>query len=379
MENIPFNKPWLTGNEFQYVKIAHEKGKFSGDGYFTNKCQEFLADVSGSQQVLLTHSCTASLEMAALLSRIKPGDEVILPSFTFVSTANAFILRGAKLVFCDIRSDTQNIDESLIPNLITSKTKAIVPVHYAGVSCDMDPVLDIAKSISAYVIEDAAQAIGSRYKNTTLGSIGSLGTLSFHETKNISCGEGGALLINDCEMIQRAEIIRDKGTNRKQFFRGEVDKYTWVDIGSSYLPNEITAAFLWAQLEKMDEIILKRQKIWWEYHRFFKPFEEAGLLSRPVVPDYCTHNAHIYYIKFGTGYQRDQFIKELKKYYIHSVFHYVPLHSTGMGYKYSGEKFNLPITDETSATLARLPLWPGIEHRFSDILDKITTVLGKIR
>ena len=290
---IPFNKPFVIDKEIDYIKEAIERGVIRGDGEFSAKCHNFLQEHLPAKKALLTHSCTAALEMAAILADIKAGDEVIMPSYTFVSTANAFVLRGGVPVFVDIKPDTKNIDENLIEAAITSKTKAIVPVHYAGVACEMDKIMQIAKKHNLIVIEDAAQGVWSEYKGQKLGTIGDIGCFSFHETKNVISGEGGAVIINNDKFIQRAEIIREKGTNRSQFFRGEVDKYTWVDVGSSYLPSDIIAAFLYSQLENIDRINNKRLQIWSEYHRFFEKYETAGLVKRPFVPHNCTHNAHM--------------------------------------------------------------------------------------
>ena len=293
---IPFNRPYAQGGEFRYIEQAISRSRLSGDGVFTKTCHAWLERKLFCMKAWLTHSCTAALEMAAMLIDIEPGDEVIMPSYTFVSTANAFVLRGGVPVFVDIRPDTMNLDETKIEDAITSRTKAIVPIHYAGVGCEMDTIMDIAYRHNLFVIEDAAQGILSTYKNRPLGSIGHLGTLSFHETKNVTCGEGGALLVNEPRWIERAEIIREKGTNRSKFFRGEVDKYTWTDIGSSYLPSEITAAFLWAQLENAEFITSRRMRIWDLYHKAFEGLEVQGLLRRPIIPEDCQHNAHMYYL-----------------------------------------------------------------------------------
>ncbi len=321
MATIPFNKPYMTGKELWYIAQAHANGHLAGDGSFTKQCQSWLEARTGTQKALLTHSCTAALEMAAILADIQPGDEVILPSYTFVSTANAFVLRGAVPVFVDIRSDTLNLDETQIEAAITERTKAIVPVHYAGVGCDMDAIMAIARRHQLIVIEDAAQGIMSTYKGRPLGSIGHLGTLSFHETKNIISGEGGALLINDPELIQRAEVIREKGTNRSQFFRGQVDKYTWVDIGSSYLPSELIAAFLWAQMEEADTITRRRLALWSVYHQWLESLEKAEKLRRPIIPRECVQNAHMYYILLPSLETRTALIAALKRSDIHPVFH----------------------------------------------------------
>lgn len=357
---IPFNKPYMTGRELGYIAQAHANGHLSGDGPFTKKCHSWLEARTGAHKALLTHSCTAALEMAAILADIQPGDEVIMPSYTFVSTANAFVLRGGVPVFVDIRPDTLNIDETLIEAAITPRTKAIVPVHYAGVACEMDTIMDIAQRHSLLVIEDAAQGVMSTYKGKPLGSIGHLGTLSFHETKNIISGEGGALLINDPALAARAEIIREKGTNRSQFFRGQVDKYTWVDIGSSYLPGEVIAAFLWAQMEEADYITVRRLDIWNLYHKELELLEGAGRLRRPKIPLDCQHNAHMYYVLLDSLETRARVILGLKQQDINSVFHYVPLHLSPVGKKFSRTHGDLKNTESLSDRLLRLPVWVGM-------------------
>jgi len=368
---IPFNKPYLTGKELGYMSNAHEKGQLSGGGIYTNKCHEWLELETGCEKASLTHSCTGALEMAAILANIGPGDEVIMPSYTFVSTANAFVLRGATPVFVDIRPDTLNLDESKIEPAITSKTKAIVPVHYAGVGCEMDTIMAIAERHDLCVIEDAAQGVESTYKDRSLGSIGDLGTLSFHETKNIISGEGGALLINSSKMSERAEIVREKGTNRSQFFRGQIDKYTWVDFGSSYLPSELTAAFLWAQMEEAHEITRRRLCIWDTYHAAFAELERREYVRRPIIPEECVHNAHMYYLLLPDLDTRTALIQKLKEQGISSVFHYVPLHSSPMG-KQTGEvSGDLKHTESLSDRLVRLPLWLGLEDQLDWIIDRI--------
>jgi dTDP-4-amino-4,6-dideoxygalactose transaminase len=354
---IPFNKPYMTGKELAYINEAHDKGFLAGDGDFTKKCNTWLEQRIGCHKALLTHSCTAALEMAAILADIQPGDEVIMPSYTFVSTANAFVLRGGVPVFVDIRLDTLNIDEKLIEAAITPRTKAIVPVHYAGVACEMDTIMDIAQRHDLLVIEDAAQGIMSTYKGRALGSIGHMGCLSFHETKNIISGEGGALLVNDDRFAERAEIIREKGTNRSQFFRGQVDKYTWVDIGSSSLPGEIIAAFLWAQMEEADEITRRRLTIWGAYQKAFEILEQSGRVRRPVVSLECQHNAHMYYLLMPDLERRTDLIEHLKRVEINAVFHYVPLHSSPAGRRYGRIYGDLSVTDVISERLVRLPLW----------------------
>mgnify|MGYP000604426998 CR=1 FL=1 len=344
-ETIPFNKPYMTGNELKYIEEAHRNACLAGDGPFTKKCHNWLEKHIKSQRALLTHSCTAALEMAALLLDIQPGDEIIMPSYTFTSTANAFVLRGGVPVFVDIRTDTLNIDETLIESAITDKTKAIVPVHYAGVPCEMDVIMDIAQKYNIAVIEDAAQAILSKYKGQPAGSIGDMGTFSFHETKSIISGEGGALLINNPRLIARAEVIREKGTDRTQFFRGEVDKYTWQEPGSSFLPGELTAAFLWAQLEKSEEITKHRLSVWNYYH---KGLEDNKNIKRPTIPENCSHNAHMYYIVLDQNTDRTQTINSLKKNDIHTVFHYIPLHQSPAGKKYCQISGHLTNTEKLS-------------------------------
>lgn len=360
---IPFNKPYMTGKELFYIAEANFNGMLSGDGPFTRRCHRWLEEKISTPQALLMHSCTAALEASAILANFTAGDEVIMPSYTFVSTANAFVLRGATPVFVDIRPDTMNIDETKIEQAITPRTKAIVPVHYAGVACEMDKIMAIAKQHGLLVIEDAAQGIMSTYKGKALGSIGDLGTLSFHETKNIICGEGGALLINNESLADRAEIIREKGTNRSQFFRGNVDKYTWCDVGSSYLPGELNAAFLWAQMEEAVSITNKRLCIWNTYHKLLGELEGKGLIARPVVPEGCLHNAHMYYIILSGLEIRSSLIDYLKERGVMSVFHYVPLHSSPAGKKFSRASETLKVTDIKSERLLRLPLWVGLSDR----------------
>lgn len=373
MKPLPFNQPYMTGKELWYIAQAHAAGNLAGDGAFTAKCSAWLEKRTGAHKALLTHSCTAALEMAAILVDIQPGDEVIVPSYTFVSTANAFVIRGAVPVFVDIRPDTLNIDVDKIEDAITDKTKAIVPVHYAGVGCDMDPIMEISRQHNIQVIEDAAQGIMSTYKGRPLGSIGHLGALSFHETKNIISGEGGALLVNDPKLSQRAEIIREKGTNRSEFFRGQVDKYTWVDVGSSYLPSELMAAFLWAQMEEADEITRARLAIWDVYHQWFKDLEDRGKLSRPIVPKECIHNAHMYYILVSSFEERSRLIKTLHEAGIKAVFHYVPLHSAPAGQKFGRTSGDMSVTDDLSSRLLRLPLWLGLEKHQSYIVQQIVS------
>jgi dTDP-4-amino-4,6-dideoxygalactose transaminase len=359
-KHIPFNLPYMTGKEQHFIAEAHAHGKLAGDGPFTKKCHQWLEDYATSNKVLLTHSCTAALEMSALLLDLNPGDEVILPSYTFVSTANAFVLRGAVPVFVDIRPDTLNIDETQIEAAITPKTRAIIPVHYAGVGCEMDTILEIARRHNLVVIEDAAQAVMARYKGRPLGSIGDLGTFSFHETKNVISGEGGSLLINDGRFAERAEIIREKGTDRSRFFRGAVDKYTWQDIGSSYLPGELIAAFLWAQLEEAAQITAKRLALWGHYHQAFAEAEKQGLLRRPIIPAECEHNAHMYYVLLADEDKRNKAIKHLDSHEINAIFHYIPLHSSPAGEKFGRTSGTMHNTNSCSTRILRLPLWIGL-------------------
>ena len=361
---IPFNKPPILGSEVKFIAEAIRNEKLSGDGPFTQKCHQWFENRLGCKKALLTPSCTHALEMAAILIDIQPGDEVIMPSYTFVSTANAFVLRGAKIVFVDIRPDTMNIDESLIEEAINQKTKAIVPVHYAGVSCDMDTIMDIAKRHNIYVIEDAAQGMMSTYKGKPLGTIGHFGTYSFHETKNYtSGGEGGLLIINDERFVERAEIIREKGTNRSQFFRGMVDKYSWVDVGSSYLPSELQAAYLWGQLEKADEINEKRLKIWHTYFELLKPLADSENLQLPYIPSHCEHNAHMFYVKVDSLQTRTKLIQYLKDQSIQTAFHYVPLHSSEAGKRFGAFHGKDRYTSKESERLLRLPMFYALSMK----------------
>lgn len=364
---IPFNKPYLTGRETEYITQAVESGKISGDGIYTKKCHEFFETRFGFSKVLLTTSCTDALEMAAILINILPGDEVIVPSYTFVSTVNAFVLRGAKIIFADSEASNPNIDVTKIEGLITSRTKAIVPVHYAGVACDMDKIMDIAEKHNLYVIEDAAQAIDSYYKGRPLGSIGHLGAFSFHETKNIISGEGGMLTINDTKFAGRAEIIREKGTNRSSFFRGEVDKYGWVDVGSSFLPSDIIAAFLFAQIENLDKIQDRRKEIWTKYDNAFKSAGLDEILRTPCIPEYATNNGHMYYLVTEGLEQRNKLIDACKSKNIHPVFHYLSLHkSPYYADKYIGE--NLVNSDFYTDALVRLPLYYSLSDSEQDLI-----------
>lgn len=376
--NIPFNKPYMAGRELWYVAQAHANGQLSGDGPFTKRCNAWLERQTSAHKSLLTHSCTAALEMAALLLNLEPGDEVIMPSYTFVSTANAFVLRGAVPVFVDIRPDTQNLDESLIEAAITPRTKAICVVHYAGVACEMDAIMAIAKRHGLRIVEDAAQAIHSTYKGIPLGAIGDLGCLSFHETKNIISGEGGALLMRDEQYAERSEIIREKGTNRTKFFRGQVDKYTWVEVGSSYLPSELIAAFLMAQLEDGNAITERRLAIWERYHTSMERHEMAGRIRRPIIPEHCSHNGHMYYLLMPDLETRQRFISRLKDEGIHSVFHYIPLHSAPAGRRYGRAAMPLAVTDSTSERLVRLPLWLGLEPELDHVIGTIDNILASL-
>lgn len=357
---IPFNRPYATGRELDCIGQAISNGHLSGNGQFSERCASWLEERTGSTRALLTHSCTAALEMAALLAPIGAGDEVIMPSFTFVSTANAVVLRGGVPVFVDVRSDTLNIDESKVGDALTARTKAIFAVHYAGVACEMDALGEIAARQGVLLVEDAAQGILSTYQGRALGSLGHLAALSFHETKNVMCGEGGALLVNDERLVERAEIIHEKGTNRRKFFRGQVDKYSWVDVGSSYPLSEVNAAFLWAQLSEADAITARRLEIWSSYHEAFAGLEERGTLRRPRVPANCTHNAHMYYLLLESLEERQRVIRELTAQDVHAVFHYVPLHSAAAGLRYGRAHGDLAVTSELSDRLVRLPLWAGM-------------------
>ena len=376
-EFIPFNRPYATGKELVYIAEAQRNDHLSGDGSFTRRCHQWIERQTGCVKALLTHSCTSALDMAALLLNIKSGDEIIMPSYTFVSTANAFVLRGAVPVFVDIREDTLNIDERLIEAAITPRTRAIVPVHYAGVSCEMDAIVAIARRHDLRIVEDAAQAIMSGYKGRAPGAIGDLGSFSFHETKNIMSGEGGSLLVNDPGLVLRAEVIREKGTDRGRFFRGEVDKYTWQDIGSSFLPSEIIAAFLWAQIEEAERITRERLAMWGRYHDMLAPLERQGLLRRPVVPGDCQHNGHMYYILLQSPTWRQKVLAGLKENGIHAVFHYVPLHSSPAGERYGRAHGDLSLTTSLSQRLVRLPMWLGLsEGQQLRICEVLTAILG---
>ncbi len=370
---IPFNVPPFLGTETNYISKAIENHKICGDGPFTKECHQWLENKTGAAKALLTTSCTDALELAALLLDIQPGDEVILPSFTFCSTADAFALRGAKLVFVDIRPDTMNIDETKIEDAITEKTKAIVPVHYAGVACEMDTIMDIARRHNLAVVEDAAQAVMSEYKGKALGAIGDYGCYSFHETKNYSMGEGGAILIKDPAKIEDAEILREKGTNRSVFLRGQIDKYTWVNYGSSYLPSDMNAAYLWAQLEEADKINNDRLASWQKYYDAFEDLEKKGFVQRPVIPEGCKHNAHMFYLKAKNLEERTALISFLKENGIMAVFHYIPLHSAPAGQKFGVFHGEDKYTTAESDRLLRLPMYYGLTD--SDINKVIDTVI----
>jgi dTDP-4-amino-4,6-dideoxygalactose transaminase len=362
---IPFNRPHLTGRELHYIGEAHCGNRLAGDGPFTAKCERWLEEKTSSARALLTHSCTAALEMAALLLDLKPGDEVIMPSYTFVSTANAFVLRRAVPVFVDIREDTLNLDEEAIEAVITARTRAVVPVHYAGVACEMDAIVAIANAYGLSVVEDAAQGQMASYKGRALGGIGALGAFSFHETKNIISGEGGCLFVNDTALVERAEILREKGTDRSRFYRGQVDKYTWQDVGSSFLPGELVAAFLWAQLEGAADITARRLAIWNSYHEALRPLAEPGLIKQPFIPPDCEHNGHMYYVVLANGIDRSTVLDSLSSSGINSVFHYVPLHSSPAGRRFGRTAGKLPVTEAISQQLIRLPLW--VEMTESDV------------
>lgn len=373
---IPFNRPYMTGRELYYIAQAHFNSKLAGDGPFTRECQAWLESETGSSKALLTHSCTAALEMSVILAGLGPGDEVIMPAFTFVSTANAVLLRGATPVFVDIREDTLNLDERLIESAITERTRAILPVHYAGVPCAMGEIMAIADRHGLIVIEDAAQAICSRYRGRPLGSIGHFGALSFHETKNVISGEGGALLVNGQEYVERAEIVREKGTDRAKFFRGQVDKYSWRDIGSSFLPGEIVAAFLWAQLEEAHAITTRRIALWRRYHTVLERLERDGLVRRPVIPEYADHNGHLYYLLLESLDARTRFIARAAERGVHCVFHYVPLHLSKVGLascRTPGD--GLPVTESVGDRLVRLPLWLGLEASQDRAIEVIEDVI----
>ena len=358
----------MSKKSLEYIAQAHSSGQLSGNGQFSKKCQTWLEDRIGCKKALLTHSCTAALEAAAILIDVQPGDEIIMPSYTFVSTANAFVLRGGVPVFVDIRPDTLNIDETKIEEVVTPKTKAIVPVHYAGVSCEMDTIMAVSKKYNLFIIEDTAQGIMSSYKGRPLGSIGHLSALSFHETKNIISGEGGALLINNTTFSSLAEIVCEKGTDRSRYYRGEVDKYTWQSIGSSYLPGELTSAFLWAQMEEANRITAERLALWKHYHQILEPLEVAGKIRRPIIPVECEHNAHMYYILLSSKGLRDKVIVHLRNKGINAVFHYVPLHSSPAGKLFGRVMDKLLVTNDAADRLLRLPMWLGLPEPYQDLL-----------
>lgn len=369
---ITFNFPLLVGKELEYIREACENRHLSGDGPFTAKCEAWLAERMNAKGVWLTPSGTDALEMAAILADIKPGDEVIMPSYTFSSTANAFVLRGARIVFVDVRPDTLNIDEALVEAAITPRTKAIVPVHYGGVGCEMAVLLEIARRRGCLVIEDAAHGLVARRDGRELGSFGQLAALSFHETKNIIAGEGGALIVNDDSLKERAEVVRQKGTNRTKFLRGEVDKYTWVDLGSSFVASEITAAFLWAQLECAEDITRRRLAIWRRYYDGCESLERQGLLRRPVVPDSCAHNAHMFYVLLPSSEARDRVLSAFRSRKIQAIFHYVPLHSAPAGLRYGRTSGPLRVTDDLSRRILRLPLWVGMDKEVDEVLSLLS-------
>jgi dTDP-4-amino-4,6-dideoxygalactose transaminase len=375
---IPFNQPFIAGKELFYIAQAVTLGNIAGDGHFTQQCSRLLQERFGIHQVLMVPSCTAALELAAMLCGLGPGDEVILPSYTFVSTANAFVRLGARPVFVDIRPDTLNIDERLIEQAITPRTRAIFPVHYAGVGCEMDLIMTLAEKYNLRVVEDAAQGVNAFYNGRALGSIGQLGTYSFHETKNFICGEGGALCLNSPDLVERAEILRDKGTNRKQFFRGQVDKYTWVDVGGSYVPSELCCAFLYAQLEMMDVISQKRREIYQRYRQLLKPLEGKGLFQLPRTPEDCDSNYHLQYILLPDAATRDALLGHLNGHDIAAVFHYVPLHSSPMGQKFGYREGDLPVTEDLSRRLLRLPFYYEIgDQDQTEVVGRIADFLQR--
>ena len=370
INKIPFNRSDIQGNELVYLKQAIDNGHISGDGNFTKKCNSLLETELDVKKVILTTSCTHALEMAAILLDIRPGDEVIVPSFTFVSTVNAFVLRGAKPVFIDIRPDTLNMDENKLEELITEKTKAIIPVHYAGVGCEMDIIMNISNKYNIPVIEDNAHGLFGKYKDRYLGTFGTFATQSFHETKNFSCGEGGALLINDKNFIERAEIICEKGTDRSKFFRGELDKYTWVDLGSSYLPSDLLAAFLYGQLEQKEKVQIKRKKIWEAYYVGLMEWADENNVGLPFIADDCEHPYHMFYLLFQSEDLKNRFLKYMNKNGVNAIFHYLPLHISTMGKKFG--KFDCPVTESVAKRIVRLPFWTGLEQYQDGVIDKIT-------
>ncbi len=375
--HIPFNRPPLVGTEQAYIAEAIARGQLSAGGLFTERCCNWLQATTQSRKALLVHSATAALEMAALLLEIEPGDEVVMPSFNFVSAANAVVLRGGTPVFVDVRRDTLNLDESLVEAAITPRTKAVLPIHYAGVPCEMDSINAIAAHHGIAVIEDTAQALGSTYRGRPAGSLGELAAVSFHETKNVTSGEGGALLVNRAELVQRAEIFRDKGTDRSRFFRNEVDKYSWVDLGSSYGLSELNAAFLWAQLEVAEHLNADRLRTWWLYQEALEPLEEAGFLRRPVIPEHVQHNGHIYYVLVASAYERDRLLREFNSADINAVFHYVPLHDSVAGRRYGRPHGRLSTTDEVAGRVIRLPLFSGMSE--AQILRVVDSLVGALK
>jgi dTDP-4-amino-4,6-dideoxygalactose transaminase len=374
---VPFNQPYATGAELSYIQEAIDAAHLSGNGPFSKRCTDHLRQILGAEAVLLTHSCTGALEMAALLTEVGPGDEVIMPSFTFTTTATAFVLRGATPVFVDIREDTLNLAEDLVEDAVTSRTKAIVPVHYAGVGCAMDGLMAIGQRHGLAIVEDAAQGFGATVAGRPLGSIGALGALSFHETKNVISGEGGALILNDPALVERAEILQEKGTNRRAFFRGQVDKYSWVDVGSSFLASELGAAFLWAQLEKAEWINAQRHAVWDRYHVGFADLEASGFVRRPIIPDDAGHNAHLYYLLLPTGAERDAALDRMTTAGVSAVFHYVPLHSSPAGRRFGRPAGDMSVTDDTSSRLLRLPLWVGMtDEQIDHVIETVQKVVS---
>jgi dTDP-4-amino-4,6-dideoxygalactose transaminase len=380
MTHIPFNKPHAVGTEFDYIREAIDRRHLSMDGPFTRRCQAWLEDRTGAQRAVLTHSATGGLELIALLLDVGPGDEIVMPSFTFVSTANAFVLRGATPVFVDVRVDTLNLDETLVEDAITERTKAIMAVHYGGVSCEMEALAEIAARHGVELAADAAQALGTTYHGNPVPRLGALSALSFHETKNVISGEGGALLVNDARFSDRAYVLRDKGTNRQEFFRGEVDRYTWIDLGSSFGPSEIVGAFLWAQLERADEIDADRLRTWTIYHDAFAALEAEGLVRRPVIPEHCTHNAHMYYLLARDAEERSFLLRALNERDVNAVFHYVPLHSSPAGMRYGRAVGDLAVTTDVSERLIRLPLWAGMpRHDAERVAETVISVVRQGR
>ena len=375
---IPFYKAYVAGKELEYIARAVSSGEIKGDGIFTERCHQWFEEKFKCPKVLLTNSCTAALEMAAILCGVQEGDEVVLPSYTFVSTVNAFLMRGGRPVFVDIREDTLNLDESQVEGALTARTKVLVPVHYAGVGCEIDPLLDLAREKNLFVVEDAAQGMMAKYKDRYLGTLGDFGTYSFHETKNYSSGEGGALLINNPEHIRRAEIIREKGTNRSQFFRGEVDKYSWMDVGSSYLPSDIVAAFLYAQLEQAEVIHKVRLEIWKRYWDALKPLADEGLFRLPVLPENTSHNAHMFYLILPDASTRGKFLEFFRSRGVEAVFHYVPLHLSPMGRKLGYAKGDFPVTERLSASLVRLPFYNSLtEEEQGRVIGAVREFFGR--